>query len=76
MVSGIGAAWLASRYEPPEMLAVEEGYFYPARIDAGGDLNTPAQDIDHPEVIDDAVESSSRLCCAAEAGSPWWSTAC
>jgi hypothetical protein len=56
MVSGIGAAWLASRYEPPEMLAVEEGYFYPARVDAGGDLITPAQDIDHPEVIDDAVD--------------------
>lgn len=55
-VSGIGPAWLAARAERPEMLAVEEGYFYPARLDAGGDLLAAASDVDHPEVIDDAVD--------------------
>lgn len=57
VVSGIQAAWLAARTERPEMLAVEEGYFYPARLDAGGDLLSPATDVDHPDVIDDAVDA-------------------
>jgi hypothetical protein len=55
-VSGIESAWLAARAERPEMLAVEEGYFYPARLDAAGDLLAPARDVEHPEVIDDAVD--------------------
>lgn len=55
-VSGIESAWLAAQAERPEMLAVEEGYFFPARLDEGGDLLTAASDVDHPEVIDDAVD--------------------
>ena len=55
-VGGIESVWLAARAERPEMLAVEEGYFYPARLDASGDLLAPASDVDHPEVIDDAVD--------------------
>jgi hypothetical protein len=53
---GIDSAWLAARTERPEMLAVEEGFFYPARLDAGGDLLVPAADVEHPEVIDDVVD--------------------
>jgi hypothetical protein len=56
VATGIGAAWLASRFEPPEMLAVEEGFIYPARLDETGDLLSPADDIEHPDVIDDAVD--------------------
>ncbi len=55
-VSGIASAWLAAQAERPEMLAVEEGYFYPARIDGSGELLTPADDIEHPDVIDDVVD--------------------
>ena len=56
VVSGIQAAWLAARAERPEMLAVEEGYFFPARLDPDGDLLTEATDLEHPEVIDDVVD--------------------
>jgi len=55
-VSGIASAWLAAHAERPEMLAVEEGYFYPARVDASGELLSPARDLEHPDVIDDAVD--------------------
>ena len=52
----IHAAWLAARWERPELLAVEEDYFYPARLDSDGDILIPAQDVDHPDVIDDIVD--------------------
>jgi hypothetical protein len=55
-LSGMAASWLAARRERPEMLAVEEGLFVPARLSADGDHLTPAPDIDHPEVIDDLVD--------------------
>lgn len=38
------------------MLAVEEGYFYPARVDGSGKLLSPADDVEHLDVIDDAVD--------------------
>lgn len=56
VVSGIQACWLAARAERPEMLAVEEGYVFPARLDQEGDLLTEAVDVEHPEVIDDVVD--------------------
>jgi hypothetical protein len=56
VVSGVPASWLAARAERPEMLAVEQGLFYPARLSTDGDRLTPADDIDHPEVIDDAID--------------------
>lgn len=56
VVGGMAAVWLAARADRPEMLAVEQGLFYPARISADGDFLTPADDVDHPEVIDDAVD--------------------
>ncbi len=55
-VSGMQSCWLAARYEPVEMLAVEEGLFYPARLSSDGDLLMPADDVEHPEVLDDAVD--------------------
>lgn len=54
--SGIAAAWLAARRERPEMLAVEEGLFVPARLSADGDYVTPAEGVEHPDVIDDLVD--------------------
>ena len=56
VVSGMVGAWLAARTEKPEMLAVEQGLFYPARVSADGDLLVPATDVEHPEVVDDAVD--------------------
>lgn len=53
---GMPAVWLAARAERPEMLAVEETLFYPARVSRDGDLITPADDLEHPDVIDDAVD--------------------
>ena len=52
----IGSAWLAARWERPELLAVEEDYFYPARLGPDGDTLIPADDVDHPDVIDDVVD--------------------
>lgn len=52
----IDTAWMAARWERPEMLAVEEDYFYPARLGTDGDSLIPADDVDHPDVIDDVVD--------------------
>jgi hypothetical protein len=43
------------------MLAVEEGLFYPARLSDDGDLLLPATDVEHPDVIDDAVDELIEL---------------
>ncbi len=56
VVDGIEAAWLAARWERPEMLAVEEGFCFPARVSPDGDFLTPAADVEHPDVVDDAVD--------------------
>lgn len=56
VAAGIQAAWLAVRHERPEMLAVEESYFYPVRLSDDGDVLTSAEDIESPDVIDDAVD--------------------
>lgn len=56
VVDGIDAAWLAARRERPEMLAVEEGFTYPARLSPDGDFLTPAEDVEHPDVVDDVVD--------------------
>lgn len=52
----IDSAWMAARWERPEMLAVEEDFVYPARLGPEGDSLIPADDIDHPDVIDDVVD--------------------
>lgn len=56
VASGIDAVWLAARAERPEMLAVEQGLFHPARLSDDGDFLQPADDVEHPDVIDDAVD--------------------
>ena len=61
VVGGMTSAWLAAKRERPEMLAVEEGLFYPARISQDGDLLEPATDVEHPDVIDDAVDELIEL---------------
>lgn len=61
VVASIPSAWLAARAERPEMLAVEEGLVYPARISDDGDFLFPAPDVEHPEVIDDAVDELIEL---------------
>jgi hypothetical protein len=38
------------------MFAVEESYRYPARLSADGDMVTPADDIEAPDVIDELVD--------------------
>jgi len=58
---GMPAVWLAARRERPEMLAVEEGLFYPARVSPDGDVLTPAGDVEHPDVVDDAVDELIEL---------------
>ncbi|WP_238949324.1 baeRF3 domain-containing protein [Mycobacterium sp. IDR2000157661] len=52
----VDTAWLAARWERPEMLAVEEDFFYPARLAPDGDILIPADDVDHPDVIDGVVD--------------------
>ncbi len=61
VVAGMPSCWLAARRERPEMLAVEDELFYPARISADGDALTPATDVEHPEVVDDAVDELIEL---------------
>ena len=61
VVSGMPSVWLAARQERPEMLVVEEGLFYPARLSPDGDVLVPATDVDHPDVIDDAVDELIEL---------------
>lgn len=61
VVDGVAAAWLAARAERPEMLAVEESLVYPARISEDGDFLFPADDTDHPDVIDGAVDELIEL---------------
>ena len=54
--TGISAVWSAAQSERPEMLAVETGLFYPARVSQDGTRLTGAHDRSHPEVLDDAVD--------------------
>ena len=55
-VTGMADAWFAANRERPEMLVVEDTLLYPARLAGGGHLLTPAEDVDAPDVIDDAVD--------------------
>ncbi len=60
-VAGMQTVWLAARRERPEMLVVDEAFFYPARLSDDGDLVLPAPDVDHPEVVDDVVDEVIEL---------------
>jgi hypothetical protein len=56
VASGMQQAWLASRTERPEMLAVEHGLFYPAILSPDGHTLTPTNQLDDPQAISDAVD--------------------
>lgn len=53
---GIDECWRASRWERPEMLAVEEGFFYPAWVSDDGDELTPTDNPAELGAIDDVVD--------------------
>ena len=55
-VSGMANAWWAARRERPEMLAVEPGLFFPARLSGDGELLLPSTDVELPDVLDNAVD--------------------
>ena len=55
------AAWLAARTERPEMLAVDGSVSYPARLSDDGGILRPADDVAHPDVLDDAVDELIEL---------------
>ena len=55
-VYGIQEAWTAARWDRPEMLAVEQGYFHPARLEQDGEVLVPADDPHAPDVCDDVVD--------------------
>ncbi|MEV4280912.1 hypothetical protein [Actinoplanes xinjiangensis] len=52
IVSGMPAARHAARTTRPEMLAVDESLYYPARHSDDGDTRTPAHDVEHPGALD------------------------
>lgn len=54
--SGIDDVWLLAGRSQGELLAVEEGFYYPARVSQDGERLTAATDVEHPEVVDDAVD--------------------
>lgn len=55
-VLGLDAVWFAARWERPEMLAVEDDFVYPARLSPDGDTLQAAEDVEHPDVIDDVID--------------------
>lgn len=60
-VLGIDGCWLIAKWGVPEMLAVEEDFFFPARLTPDGDGVVAADDIDSPDVIDDLVDELIEL---------------
>jgi len=42
--------------QPSTVLTVESGLFYPARVSADGLFLAAAGDVEHPDVLDDAVD--------------------
>lgn len=61
VASGMAAVWLAARRERVEMLAVEEDFFFPARLSEDGEQLVRARDVEHPDVLDDAVDELIEL---------------
>ena len=57
VASGITSVWHAARTQQPELLLVEDGYRYRARLSPDGDAITPAHDdVTASEVIDNLVD--------------------
>ncbi len=55
-VSTIGEVWRMAQAGRGRLLLVEEDFHYPARVDASGLRIDPAEDIESPDVLDDAVD--------------------
>ena len=53
---GIDAVWAAAGAGRIELLCVEEGFIYPARPDHARNRLQPDDDLDRPEVLDDAID--------------------
>ena len=53
---GIDAVWTAAGAGRIELLCVEEGYVYPARPDHAHNRLQADDDLDRPEVLDDAID--------------------
>ena len=53
---GIDAVWSAAGAGRIELLCVEEGFVYPARPDHARNRLQPDDDLDRPEVLDDAID--------------------
>jgi hypothetical protein len=54
--STIGEVWRKAHDGRGDLLIVEEGFHFPARVDESGRHITPADDATAPDVIDDAVD--------------------
>jgi hypothetical protein len=55
-VSGLLGCWHAAHSQTPELLLVEQRFALPVRLVADGKYVEPADDAEHPETIDDAVD--------------------
>jgi hypothetical protein len=53
---GIDSVWTAAGCGRIELLCVEEGYVYPARPDHARGRLQPDDDLERPEVLDDAID--------------------
>jgi len=60
VASAINEVWRLASEGRGSLLLVEEGFHYPARVDATGRIITPADDATAPDVIDDAVDEISE----------------
>jgi hypothetical protein len=56
IASTVGEAWRMAHEGRGRLLLVEEDFHYPARVDEGGTQLSPAEDVEAPDVIDDAVD--------------------
>lgn len=55
-VSGIQEAWTSAHEGRGNLLLVEQGFYYPAKLDGSGRELVPASDATAPGVMDDAVD--------------------
>lgn len=55
-VSTVGEVWRAAHEGRGRLLLVEEDFHYPARVDSSGTQISAAEDVEAPDVMDDAVD--------------------
>lgn len=65
-VEGIDAVWLAAVEGRISLLCVEQSYVFPARTTHEGHHLRAATDVEHPDVLDDAVDELIELVAAQE----------